>query len=132
MLFAWKGAVLAVPPAGGCVNSPPASTRRITASIDASPLCPYDRTYLSAWYRTCIVALRNDCVGPRTIATTWGLVRLHAQSMSAVQVGTTPFFSDVYECIVRTLGAKEGPLDYVKSIHLFWSLAWRVGVHGDD
>jgi hypothetical protein len=104
----------------------------MTSSIDVSVLCPYDRTYLSAWYRTCVMALKNDCMGPRVIATTWGFVALHSRSMSAVQVGTTQYLSEVYECIVRTLGAKERSLDYPKAMRLCWSLAWRVGVHGDD
>lgn len=132
VVFAWKGAVLRIHPVGESVNSPPESVLSLTKGVDPSGLSPYDRTYLSAWYRTCVVALKNDAAGPRVISTTWQLVRLHSQSLSAVTVGSTPFFATVYECFIRTLGAGDSPMDYSKAIYVLWSLAWRVGIHGDD
>jgi hypothetical protein len=132
VVFAWKGAVLRVHPAGERVNSPPEHVLALTQGVDPSALSPYDRTYLSAWYRTCVVALRNDAVGPQIINSTWALIRLHSQSLSSVKVGSHAFFAAVYECLIVTLGPSDAKMDYAKAIYVLWSLAWRVGVHGDN
>lgn len=132
MLFARHGAVLTVKAVGEQVMLPPPRVRSMTQGVPVEGLWPYDRVYLSAWYRTAVVVLANDAKSEQLLSTVWSWLAMVRESMAAVSMTDQHLFTiGVYESFARNLGMA-GRLDYSRAIENCWSLAWRAGIHADN
>lgn len=135
IVFAYKSAAVKVDCEGPVTQRPPQAVRNFFAGVDASPLMPDDRTYLSLFYDQLGKMTREDWFRKKPVFRTLGhFASLHGRSLAASPVfANNRLLASIDEGLVRLMGAASGnQMNHVLAISACQALAWRFAIHADD